>query len=137
MYSAAIPRFACLLFVLMSAKEPAFATMADRLGQPDRNAEVKASVNQLKSSENRPYTLFEYKTPTKDSVPHIIAIAPDDTVWFSESGGKFAGPFLNVPPVGNIARFDVAGSVSEWAVSGPETSPMGVAFDRDQTLWCA
>lgn len=96
---------------------------------------VQARLHQLKSSKGRPYSLFEYSVPTKDAVPHIIAIDHKDEVWFSESGGRFARNFIDVPAMNKVARLDKYGSITEWTTGPEASSPMGIAFDPSGDLW--
>ncbi|WP_050419499.1 virginiamycin B lyase family protein [Bradyrhizobium tropiciagri] len=89
------------------------------------------------SSLGQKFTVSTYDVPTADAVPHILAIDSEDHVWFSESGGRFAGKFLDVPPQSKIGRIESNGAITEWSLPGEETSPMGVLFDRKGYLWIA
>lgn len=104
----------------------------DKRSQP---AEFESQVRN--SSEGQKYTVVTYSVPTANAVPHIIAIDRDDRVWFSESGGQFAGKFLDFPPQSKIGRIDSNGSISEWTFPEEGTSPMGVVFDAKRNLWIA
>ena len=89
------------------------------------------------SSLGQKFTVSTYDVPTTDAVPHILAVDLEDHVWFSESGGRFAGKFLDVPPQSKIGRVESNGAITEWLLPGDGTSPMGVLFDRDGHLWIA
>jgi virginiamycin B lyase len=89
------------------------------------------------SSAGQKYTVVTYAVPTADAVPHIIAIDGNDHVWFSESGGRFAGKFLDVPAQSKIGRIDGNGSITEWTFPEEGTSPMGLIFDPRGELWIA
>lgn len=106
-------------------------------GLPHAAHKVQVALHQMRSTRERPYSLFEYEVPTPSAVPHILAIDAQDQVWFSESGGRFARNFLPVPPQNKIGRLDQNGTISEWSLGIPGSSPMGVVFDRDGTLWVA
>src|SRR6266571_1920424 len=109
-----------------------------RAGYDDpRVSRVAARLHQLRSSEDRPYSLFEYAVPTPSSVPHIVAIDDKDGIWFTESGGRFARNFIDAPPMNKIARFDAGGTITEWTTGSPGSSPMGLVFDRRGDLWVA
>ena len=110
---------------------------AKTYGVPKTVTKVEAQMHQLRSSANRSYTLIQYEVPTKDSVPHILAVGKDDQIWFSESGGQFAKNFLDVPAQNKIGRLDKYGTISEWILDELPTSPMGIAFDRQDELWIA
>jgi streptogramin lyase len=96
---------------------------------------IESATYQLKSSRAQQFTLVEYALPGKDLVPHIIAIDRKDQVWFSESGGGFAKNFIDSAAQSKIGRLDQSGSISEWTMPGQGTSPMGIIFDSDGTLW--
>jgi len=100
-------------------------------------ARADAHLHQMKSTNGAAYTVAEYPVPTRDAVPHIIAIDRQDYVWFSGSGGRFAKNFIDVPAQSLIARLDQSGTISEWQLSSEGSSPMGVAFDKDGDLWIA
>lgn len=106
-------------------------------GTPTSTTKVESRINQLKSSAGNPYTLIQYEVPTKNAVPHILAIGKNDEIWFSESGGQFAKNFLDVPPQNKVGRLDKYGTISEWVLSESPTSPMGVVFDQKSDLWIA
>src|ERR1035441_590635 len=104
-----------------------------------------AETHQFQSSLGHPFTLIEYPGAIKGGVPHIIAIDSGDHVWFSESGGRFAKSFLDIPAQSKIGKLDQLGTISEWDLKdGSEvetahegTSPMGILFDTHGTLWIA
>jgi virginiamycin B lyase len=102
-----------------------------------RVSRVQSRLHQLRSTQNHPFSLFEYAVPTPNAVPHILAIDHHDGVWFSESGGRFAQNFIDVPPMNKIGRLDQGGTVSEWTLGPEASSPMGVVFDRQGDLWVA
>src|SRR6478609_8830605 len=56
---------------------------------------TESVVHRLQTSKSNSFTLIEYAVPTKDAVPHILAIDSGDRVWFSESGGGFAKNFID------------------------------------------
>lgn len=97
----------------------------------------EARLQQMKTTAGHAYTVVEYPVPTANSVPHIIAIDSQDHVWFSESGGRFARNFIDVPAQSIVARLDQKGSISEWKLSEKPSSPMGIAFDAAGDLWIA
>ena len=111
------------------------AREAGRLGAADKVVKGEAELHQLRSSQQRPFTLFTYAVPTAAAVPHILAIDANDQVWFSESGGGFAKNFIDAPPQSRIASLDKNGTLSEWGLPGEGTSPMGMLFDRHGDLW--
>ncbi len=106
-----------------------------QFGIPAAVTKVDALLHQLRSSANRPFTLIEYTVPTPNAVPHILAIDPQDHIWFSESGGRFARNFIDTPPLNRVGRLDQNGTISEWVLDEEGTSPMGVVFDQVGDLW--
>src|SRR6266849_5135463 len=91
--------------VAWSAPGEVGSTLPD-LNKPLAVSKVDAVLRQLKSSQGKPFTLVEYTVPTADAVPHILAVDRNDYVWFSESGGQFAGNFIQTPSVNKIGRID-------------------------------
>jgi streptogramin lyase len=122
-------------FVFLPCAARAVEGVDARHALADRKVESRAEIHQLHSSAERPYTVFQYEVPTPNAVPHILAIDEDDHVWFSESGGRFARNFIDVPPQGRIGRLDKNGTISEWKLPREEASPMGVLFDSHGDLW--
>lgn len=122
--------------------KPAITTAAASVVAPDVYAEsavtkTQARLHQLRSSADRAFSLFEYTVPTPNAVPHIIAIDREDRVWFSESGGRFARNFIDVPAVNKVARLDQGGTITEWTTGTEGSSPMGLIFDAHGDLWVA
>ncbi|MHC2295393.1 Vgb family protein [Bradyrhizobium barranii] len=106
--------------------------------QPEKRSVPAEFASQVRhSSAGQKYTVVTYAVPTADAVPHIIAIDAADQVWFSESGGRFAGKFLDVPAQSKIGRIDGNGSISEWTFPDEGTSPMGLTFDPQGNMWIA
>lgn len=126
-----------LAALLLPVSPAAGAVGPGEIDLPESSARVATQVHQLRSSSDRPYTLFAYQVPTEGAVPHILAIDDDDRVWFTESGGQFAKGFLTAPPQGKLGRLDQNGDVSEWSLSTPGSSPMGIAIDAAGSLWIA
>src|SRR6185436_21009181 len=124
--------------LLAAGSRPRIAAAAEEVwAPPDQSIKAKAEIHQLRSSAERPYTLFEYEVPTPQAVPHVLAVDRNDHVWFSESGGRFARNFIDVPPQNRIGRLDKNGTISEWKLSQEESSPMGVLFDAHGDVWIA
>lgn len=98
---------------------------------------VQARLHQLRSSAKRPFSLFAYDVPTPHAVPHIIAIDEKDRVWVTESGGRFARNFIDVPAVNKVARLDQGGTITEWTTGTEGSSPMGILFGPDGDMWVA
>ncbi|MCB1058397.1 MAG: hypothetical protein KDD11_23085, partial [Acidobacteria bacterium] len=124
-----------LLAGLALAGTPSATAAPGAVVAPDRVTKAQSEIHQLESTAGRPYTLFRYAVPETGSVPHILAIDDDDHVWFSESGGRFAKNFIDAPPQGRLGRLDKNGTISEWQLTGAETSPMGIIFDDQKNLW--
>ncbi|HYO75820.1 MAG TPA: hypothetical protein VE010_05105, partial [Thermoanaerobaculia bacterium] len=121
------------LFLLLAAGDAA----ATRKLEPASVSRTEARLQQMKTASGQAYTVVEYPVPTANSVPHIIAIDTEDHVWFSESGGRFAKNFIDVPAQSIVARLDQKGSISAWKLSAEPSSPMGIAFDAAGDLWVA
>src|SRR5690242_18464038 len=69
------------------------AAATEENGTPltSRTTHVGFASQMRVSSLGQKYTVSTYDVPTPDAVPHILAIDSDNHVWFSESGGRFAG----------------------------------------------
>jgi virginiamycin B lyase len=133
-----VPIQAVLVAALLLAAGPRPPASAEEgWAPPDQSVKARSEIHQLRSSAERPYTLFEYEVPTAKAVPHVLAIDGNDHVWFSESGGRFARNFIDVPAQNRIGRLDKNGTISEWKLSQEESSPMGVLFDAKGDLWIA
>ncbi|GAA0750617.1 SMP-30/gluconolactonase/LRE family protein [Ideonella azotifigens] len=104
-------------------------------GTPTAVTPAPTTLHRLQSSAGKTFTMAEYTVPTAHAVPHILAIDQNDAVWFSESGGRFARNFIDVPAQSKIGRIDVGGTMSEWYLGDAETSPMGIEFDKAGDLW--
>jgi virginiamycin B lyase len=64
-----------------------------------------------------------YPTPTPNSFPHRMEMAPDDQLWFAEIGAK------------KLAHFDTkTKKFEEWAALGDD-DPYGVALDSAGFAW--
>ncbi len=67
-------------------------------------------------------TLTEHAIPTPASRPWDVAVAPDGTVWFTESAGN------------KVGRLDARGLV-EFAVPTPNALPYGIAAADGRTYF--
>jgi len=131
------PAIGLFLLLLTSAATPPALAAAESYGKPSLVAKVTDQVKRQQTPDGQSYSIVEYEVPTKHSVPHIIAIGPSDTVWFGESGGRFAKNYIDVPAQSRIGRLDQGGTISEWDLGGEGTSPMGIQFDAHANLWIA
>lgn len=127
-------KFANILLSGVFAAAP-FAAAMTGYGTPTSVNSVKTELHRLKTTTGQQYTIAEYEVPTQHAVPHIIAIDKADTIWFSESGGRFAKNFIDVPAQSKIGRIDQGGTISEWHLGDEGSSPMGVEFDKEGNLW--
>lgn len=66
----------------------------------------------------------EYPLPTAGSGPTTLAIAPDGTVWFTESAGNRIG---RINPDGSGLR--------EFPLPNPNSSPRIIALGSDGNMW--
>jgi streptogramin lyase len=129
--------FGTMLALTVMLWEYAGAAEPNPLPLSSQTVSVRYTSETRASSLGEKFTVSTYEVPTSDAVPHILAIDPDDHVWFSESGGRFAGKFLDVPPQNKVGRIEVNGAITEWSLPGEGTSPMGIVFDRNGNLWIA
>jgi virginiamycin B lyase len=125
---------ALLAVAAMAVAGPGLSA-AEAMKATSVSTRIESVVHRLQTSKSNSFTLIEYAVPTKDAVPHILAIDSGDRVWFSESGGGFAKNFIDSAAQSKIGRLDQAGSVSEWVLPGEGTSPMGILFDNAGNLW--
>jgi virginiamycin B lyase len=68
--------------------------------------------------------ITEFSTPTPESAPTSIKIAPDGTIWFTERAGNKIGRLD--PQTGEITEFDIPSA---------SAAPTGIAVARDGTVW--
>jgi len=87
--------------------------------------------------ESLPYAeaFSEFVVPTPKSVPNIITVGPDGSLWFTLGGGGFFG-FEEIPPLNKIGRFDpVTHRVTEFATPATGSAPTSITVDSRQTVW--
>src|SRR5215510_8200178 len=71
-------------------------------------------------------SIREHRIPSAGSGPYICVEGPDRCLWFCESG------------TGKIGRLDPAnGSFTEFALSDPKATPIGITVGADGNLWFA
>ncbi|GGI85457.1 hypothetical protein GCM10007978_23910 [Shewanella hanedai] len=121
-------------FILMLGVNACYLNAAE-FKEPTSVTQSSVMMHQMKTTKGVDFTVAQYDVPTKNAVPHILAIDKDDYIWFSESGGRFAKNFIDVPAISKVGRLDGNGRISEWKLEGKETSPMGIVFDSKGDLW--
>ena len=68
--------------------------------------------------------VVEFPLPNPGSAPTTIALAPDGTLWFTESGGN------------RIGRMNPDGSgLKEFDLPNPNSSPRIIALGSDKNMW--
>jgi len=68
-------------------------------------------------------SIREHRIPSAGSAPYICVEGPDRCLWFCESG------------TGKIGRLDPnTGAFSEFALSDPKASPIGITVGADGNL---
>jgi len=69
-------------------------------------------------------SIREWDVPTKGAHPHVPAVAPDGSLWFTEQ------------MVSKLGRLDPAtGAFKEYPLKGPNDGPHGLVADRDNNIW--
>lgn len=68
--------------------------------------------------------ITEFTTPTPESAPTSIKVAPDGTIWFTERAGNKIGRLD--PQSGEIAEFDIPSA---------SAAPTGIAVAHDGMVW--
>ncbi|HEY4596207.1 MAG TPA: hypothetical protein VIJ02_07385, partial [Thermoanaerobaculia bacterium] len=69
-------------------------------------------------------TVTEFETPTPESAPTSLKIAPDGGIWFTERAAS------------QIGHLDPAtGKITEYKTPTPQSAPTGLAIARDGTVW--
>ena len=77
-----------------------------------------------------------FEVPTKQSIPGIVEVAPDDTVWFTQMGGGFVVPGFPPGPPGQKIGYIRDGAIAELATPTPELGPTSMAIDaRNGDVW--
>jgi virginiamycin B lyase len=71
-------------------------------------------------------SIREHRIPSAGSGPYICVEGPDRCLWFCESG------------TGKIGRLDPGnGGFTEFALSDPKATPIGITVGADGNLWFA
>lgn len=71
----------------------------------------------------------EFSLPVSDSVPAILDIAADGSVWFVAGGGGFAGiPF---PSLSYIGKIDASGRLTLYELPTKSAVPSGIKAGKD------
>ena len=69
-------------------------------------------------------TITEFDTPTLESAPTSLKVAPDGTVWFT------------LRAVSKIGRLDPdTGAIREFDLPTPNAGPTGLAVDKNGVVW--
>ena len=71
----------------------------------------------------------EFPLPVANSVPGILAIDPEDAVWFTMGGGGFAN--ISVPPLSHIGRLAADGDLVVYTLPTESAGPSGLVLAGD------
>jgi virginiamycin B lyase len=86
------------------------------------------------SVKPRQRLIYEFPLPSPDSVPGVLAIDPQDNIWFTEGGGgysKLAAVALN----NKIGRLGADGQVKEYETPTPESAPTSIHVGKEGHIW--
>jgi virginiamycin B lyase len=86
------------------------------------NATRTSSSAVVRFLPGKPATI-PYKTPTAGSYPGSINVAPDSTLWFTETNA------------GKIATLDASHAVREFAIATPDSRPLDITRGPDGAMW--
>jgi virginiamycin B lyase len=95
--------------------------------KPDKNGDVwftSPGKNKIGKVNGNTLKVTMWPSPTPDSFPRRLEIAPDGMIWFDEFN------------TGKMARFDPqTQTFKEFTLPGPDPTPYGMGFDADGSLW--
>jgi streptogramin lyase len=69
--------------------------------------------------------ITEYRVPTAEAGPYLIAAGPDGAMWFTEFQGE------------KIGRITMKGDITEFATPSSAAVPAGIAVGTDGAMWFA
>jgi streptogramin lyase len=71
----------------------------------------------------------DYDIPTPQSIPGIVGVDRNGTIWFTEMGGGFVGPGFPPGPPGSNIGYIKDGVLHEMRTPTPESGPTSLAKD--------
>jgi virginiamycin B lyase len=94
--------------------------------QPDRTGVIIVKP--------RTTQVLEFPLPGPARVPGVLAIDPEDNVWFTEGGGGFSR--LGAIPLNNkIGRISPTGKITEYETPTMESGPTSIHVGKEGHIW--
>lgn len=81
------------------------------------------------TSANANFQINELDIPTRQSIPGIVGVDRNDTVWFTQMGGGFVGPGFPPGPPGSKIGYIRDGVMGELSTPSPESGPTSLSKD--------
>lgn len=75
----------------------------------------------------------EFPLPVPSSVPGVVAIDSDDSVWFTMGGGGFAN--LANPPLSHVGRMTSDGDLTVYTLPQEHAGPSGISLGSHGTAY--
>ena len=103
------------------------------VGQPPDSliSAVEAATDSSKGT-GESARILEFPLPVADSVPGILAIDPDDNVWFTMGGG-FAN--IDLPPLNMVGRLTLDGDLRVFTLPSKASGPSGLVIAPDGIIY--
>jgi streptogramin lyase len=101
------------------------------IGNDKRSNDPRADA-----SSGRRYRYTPFEIPTAQSIPGIVVVDNNDTVWFTEMGGGFVGPGFPPGPPGGKVGYVRNGQLGEISMPSADAGPTSMALDAgNNDIW--